>query len=278
MLKDEDFILSNGVKIPKIAFGTWQIPDGDVAYNSTLAAIKMGYRHIDTARAYENEKSIGRAIKDSKVKREDLFITTKLPADSKGYDITIQKFNESLANLGLDYIDLYLIHAPWPWSNVGADCRRENIECWKAMIDLYNKGLIRAIGVSNFRVDDLENLIRATNFKPHANQIRFFVGNTQNEIYNYCQKNNILIMAYSPLATGNLLSDKTVNDIAKKYNTTPAKILLRYCVEKNTLPLPKSTHEERIKSNLEVDFTLKEEDIKLLDQVRNPELDRPLRS
>lgn len=278
MIKDEFYLLSNGVKIPKIAFGTWQIAKGDEAYNSVLSAIKLGYRHIDTALAYENEESVGKAIKDSKIAREDIFITTKLPAQIKGYKEAKEAFYKSLNNLDCGYIDLYLIHAPWPWNNIGADCEKENIESWKAMIELYNEGLIKAIGVSNFRPEHIKPLIDATKFAPHANQIRFFIGNTQKEVYDYCKDNNILIEAYSPLATGKVLSNEAIIEMANKYNVTPAKIAIRYCLQKNTLPLPKSTHEERIKANLDIDFELSEEDIKILDNIHNPDLDRPFRS
>ena len=278
MIKDECYVLSNGVKIPKIAFGTWQVKPGDEAYNSVSMALKLGYKHIDTALAYENEESVGKAIKDSKIKREELFITTKLPSHIKTYEGAKEAFMTSLKYLDCGYIDLYLIHAPWPWSNVGEDCTKGNIEAWKAMIDLYNEGLIKAIGVSNFRPEHIKPLIEATGFVPHADQIRFFIGNTQDEVYNYCKENNILVEAYSPLATGKVLNNPEIVKIAEKYNVTPAKIAIRYCLEKGTLPLPKSTHEERIKANLEIDFKLNKEDIKTLDKVHNPELDRPLRS
>ncbi len=278
MIKDEYYTLSNGVKIPKIAFGTWQIVPGEDAYNSTIMALKAGYKHIDTALAYQNEESIGQAIKDFKIKREDLFITTKLPAQIKGYKETKEAFYTSLKNLGCSYIDLYLIHAPWPWDNIGQDCTEGNIESWKAMIELYNEGLIKAIGVSNFKPKDIIPLIEATGFIPHANQIRFFIGNTQNDVYEYCKKNNILIEAYSPLATGRLLENETLIEVANKYHVTPSKIALRYCLEKGTLPLPKSIHEARIKDNLNVDFNLDPKDIELLDKIHNSDLDKPLRS
>ncbi len=278
MIKDECYVLSNGVKIPKIAFGTWQVKPGDEAYNSVAMALKLGYKHIDTALAYENEESVGKAIKDSKIKREELFITTKLPSHIKGYNETKEAFMTSLKNLDCGYLDLYLIHAPWPWSNVGQDCTEGNIESWKAMIDLYNEGLIKSIGVSNFRPEHIKPLIDATGFVPHADQIRFFIGNTQDEVYNYCKENNILVEAYSPLATGNILNAPEIVKIAEKYNVTPAKIAIRYCLEKGTLPLPKSTHEERIKANLEIDFKLAKEDLAILDKVHNAELDRKFRS
>lgn len=277
MIKDEFFVLNNGVKIPKVAFGTWQISLDD-AYESTMLALKAGYRHIDTALAYENETEIGRALKESGIKREDIFVTTKLPAQIKGYDEALEAFDISLKNLGLDYIDLYLIHAPWPWSNIGQDCTKENIESWKAMIKLYNEGKIRSIGVSNFRPENIKPLIDATGFVPQANQIRYFIGNTQKEVVDYCNENNILIEAYSPLATSKLLTDEGVISMAKKYNVTPAQLALRYCVDNNTLPIPKSTHEERIKANLDIDFKISKEDMEALDKFHNVDLDRPLRS
>lgn len=277
MIKDEFYVLSNGVKIPKIAFGTWQVAPED-AYQSTTMALNAGYRHIDTALAYGNEKEIGAAIKDSKIKREEIFVTTKLPAQIKGYNETLAAFNESITNLGLDYLDLYLIHAPWPWSNVGQDCTKENIECWKAMIKLYNEGKIKAIGVSNFRPENIKPLIEATGVVPMANQIRYFIGNIQKEVVDYCKENNILIEAYSPLATSKLLSDEGVIKMAKKYNVTPAQLALRYCLDTNTLPLPKSTHEERIKANLDLNFTIEKSDIEVLNKFHNVELDKPLRS
>lgn len=273
----KNYILYNGVEIPSIGFGTWQISKED-AYDATLMALKAGYRHIDTALAYDNESAIGKAIRDSGIDRNDIFVVTKLPAFMKGYNETISAFNQSLKNLRLEYIDLYLIHAPWPWDNVGKDCTKENIECWKAMIELYNKGKIRAIGVSNFHKEDIIPLVRATNFKPMVNQIRYFLGNTQPSIVEYCQANDILIEAYSPLATGKILENADLNKVAKKYNVSPAKICLRYCLEKGTLPIPKSTHEERIIANLDLDFKLDLEDIKILDNIHDESLDRPYRS
>ena len=272
-----NFTLSNGVVIPAIGFGTWQI-DAKDAYQATLNAIKLGYRHIDTAYAYQNEKEVGQAIRDCGLKREEIFVTTKLPSHIKSYDGALDYFNQSLTNLGLDYIDLYLIHAPWPWSNIGENCTLGNIEAWKAMIKLYNEGKVRSIGVSNFLESDIKPLIDATGFVPHANQIRFFIGNIQKPLLDYCQKNNILVEAYSPLATGNLLDDETIRSVAKKYNVLPSQIAIRYCLEKNTLPLPKSTNIERQKLNLAVDFKISDEDMKILDSVHNKDLDRPLRS
>lgn len=277
MVKDLDYKLYNGVTIPAVGFGTWQSKPED-AYTAVIAAIKAGYRHIDTALVYENEEAVGKAIKDSGVKREDIFITTKLPADKKGYDVAMECFNTSCKNLGVDYIDLYLIHAPWPWSNVGMDCKEGNIASWKALIDLYNAGKIRAIGVSNFLQTDIEPLIEATGVKPMANQIRYFLGNTQPKLTEYCQKNDILIEAYSPLATGKILENPILLEVANKYNVSPAKICLRYCLDKKTLPLPKSVHEDRIIANIDLNFELSKEDILKLETIHDESLDRPLRS
>ncbi len=278
MIKDEDYKLYNGVLMPKVGFGTWQAQDGPDTYNSVKWAIEAGYRNIDTALVYKNEISVGKAIKDSSIKREDIFVTTKCPADIKTYDGAMEAFNTSLKNLGLDYVDLYLIHAPWPWSNVGGDYTSGNIEVWKAFIDLYNKKLIRAIGVSNFHPEDIDAIWNATGVKPMVNQIRYFLGNTQPKITSYCMKNDILVSAYSPLATGNILKNETLLEIANKYNKTPAQVCLRYCIEKGTEPLPKSIHENRIYENIDLDFKMDEKDVEVLDTIHDESLDRPLRS
>lgn len=267
MVKDEFLILSNGVKIPSIGFGTWQIHNGEEAYNATLMALRLGYRHIDTAFAYENEESIGKAIKDSNLKREEIFITSKVPSHIKTYQETIEHFNASIKALGVSYLDLYLIHGPWPWTDVGGDYESGNVEVWKAFIDLYNKKLIRSIGVSNFLVRHMENLVKYTNFYPMVNQIRYFVGNTQDEIVKYCNEHNILVEAYSPLATGELVNHEQLKELSKKYNKSIPQICIRYCLQNNTLPLPKSVSEGHIKDNIDVDFELEKEDMEYLDSL-----------
>ena len=267
MIKQTSFKLYNGVEIPAIGFGTWQVKDGDEAYDSVRWAIEAGYRHIDTAYAYGNEESVGRAIRDSGIAREDIFITTKLPSHIKTYEGAKAHFEESRAALGFDFIDLYLIHAPWPWSNIGEDCTEGNIEAWRAMIDIYNEGKVRAIGVSNFAVKDIEALIAATGVKPTVNQIRYFIGNRQDAITDYCQANGILIEAYSPLATGEIAAHEKLAPIANKYGVSIPQLCIRYCIEKNTLPLPKSVHKERIITNIDVDFRIEKEDIDYLDSI-----------
>lgn len=278
MIKDTVFTLRNGVKIPAIGFGTWQVAPGDETYNAVLAALRAGYRHIDTAFTYENEESVGRAIRDSGISRDEIFITTKLPADKKTYSEAKEYFEMSLSSLGVDFIDLYLIHAPWPWSNVGQRCDEGNVEAWKAMIDLYNEGKIRAIGVSNFHRSDIENLIEKTGFKPMVNQIRYFIGNTQPHISDYCMEEGILVEAYSPLATGALVADDHLQSLSEKYGKSVPKICLRYCIEKGTLPIPKSTNPSRIKDNLDVDFVMEKEDIAYLDSLYHIGPTREMRS
>ena len=267
MIKETFFELYNGVKIPAVGFGTWQVKDGDEAYDSTLMALNAGYRHIDTAHAYGNEASVGKAIRDSGIKREDIFVTTKLPSHIKTYEGAKVYFAESLTSLGLDYLDLYLIHAPWPWSNIGEECTEGNVEAWRAMVELYNEGKVRAIGVSNFAVKDITPLIDATGVKPMVNQIRYFIGNRQDAITDYCQANGILVQAYSPLATGEITTNEKLRPIAEKYGVSIPRLCIRYCLEKNTLPLPKSVHKERIEANIDLDFHIEKEDIEYLDSI-----------
>lgn len=277
MIITDTYTLSNGVKIPKVGFGTWQTKSGEEAYNSVRWALEAGYRHIDTAYAYGNEASVGKAIADSGIARKDIFIVTKLPAEIKTYEGALHHFESSLKALDTAYIDLYLIHAPWPWSDVGKDCTEGNIEVWKAFCDLYESGKVKSIGVSNFHPENIEPLINATGVKPMVNQIRYFVGNTQDKICEYCDRQNILIEAYSPLATGELLENGTLDALAAKYGKSVAKICLRYCLQKGTLPLPKSTHKERIFDNTDLDFEISKEDMAYLDSLHHIASTRKLR-
>ena len=278
MIKNSSFILKNNVEIPAIGIGTWQVAPGEEAYNTVKSALLAGYRHVDTANTYGNEASVGEAIRDSRIPREEIFITTKLPSDIKTYDGARASFFESLENLGVEYIDLYLIHAPWPWSAVGTNCDEGNTSAWRAMIDLYNEGKIRAIGVSNFHPADIENLIKTTGFSPMVNQIRYFIGNTQQHITDYCQERGILVEAYSPLATGALVNDEHMSHLAEKYGKSIAKICIRYCIEKGTLPIPKSTNPTRMAENLDVDFKMDAEDVSYLDSLYHIGPTRELRS
>ncbi|MGT2425798.1 aldo/keto reductase [Amnibacterium kyonggiense] len=265
----DTFTIAGDVRIPKVAFGTWQIPDGSEAYDAVRVALDAGYRHIDTALAYGNEESVGRAVRDSGVDRDTIFITTKLPAEIKTADGARQAFERSQSGLDLGVVDLYLIHAPWPWNAIGSDHRAGNIEVWKVFEELYSSGRARSIGVSNFDVDDLESLTASTDVVPHANQIRWFVGNTQDETTAWCQQHGVLVEGYSPLATGELLEGGKLDAIAKRVGRTPAQVALRYLLEKDVLPLPKSVTPQRIRENADLDFTLDQDAIAELDAIRD---------
>jgi diketogulonate reductase-like aldo/keto reductase len=265
-MKTTDFFtLANGVKIPAIGFGTWQIPNGKETYNSVAAALMSGYRHIDTAQAYGNEESVGKAIRNSGIPREEIFVTSKLPAEIKSYERAKRHASLTMKNIGLDYIDLYLIHAPWPWNEIGADYTKENIEVWKAMEEFYDSGKTRSVGISNFNIRDIDAIMANSRIKPMANQIKLHIGHSQEEITKHCRKNYIVIEGYSPLATGRILSNRNIADIAAKYHRSVAQLSIRYVLQKGAIPLPKSTHQEYIKHNLNIDFEISEEDMKYFD-------------
>jgi len=266
-LLTETYTLYNGVKIPKIGFGTWQISNA-AAYDAVSTALETGYRHIDTARAYGNEENVGIAITDSKLKREEVFVTSKLPAEIKGYKVAQTSFEKTLHNLDFEYLDLFLIHAPWPWNEKGRDCTEGNIASWKAMEKLYKEGKIRSIGVSNFSIKDITAILDNCEIVPMVNQIRLFIGHMQEELTEFCRKHNILVEAYSPFATGRILNSREILEIAKKYKVSVAQICLRYLLQKELLPLPKSTHAKRIAENSEVEFIISEADMKTLDAVK----------
>ncbi|TCL88399.1 diketogulonate reductase-like aldo/keto reductase [Curtobacterium sp. PhB142] len=265
----DTFTLSNGLHIPKIGFGTWQIPSGDDAYAATTTALDAGYRHIDTALAYGNEASVGQAIRDSGVPRDEVFVTTKLPAEIKTADGAREAFETSSRNLDVGVIDLYLVHAPWPWDAIGSDHRDGNVEVWKVLEEVYDAGRTRSIGVSNFAVADLEDLLGRTDVVPHANQIRWFIGNTQDETTAFDREHDILTEGYSPLATGGLLENTQIAEIAAKYDKSVAQVAIRYLLEKDVLPLPKSTTPSRIAANADVDFVLSADDVAALEDTTN---------
>ena len=259
--------LVNGVGIPQLGFGTWQIPNGSTAYDSVTCALKNGYRHIDTANAYGNEESVGKAVRDFGMPREKIFVTSKLPSHIKAYDAALKSFEETMKNLNMEYLDLYLIHAPWPWDNMGMDCAKGNIAAWKAMEKLYKDGRIRAIGVSNFAPENLKPLLAECETVPMVNQISFQIGHRQEETTEFCRPLGMLIEAYSPLATGRTLQNATVREMSERYGVTPAQLCINYCIAKDTVPLPKSTTESRIIENTKLDFTISEADMQILDRV-----------
>ncbi len=272
-MKMEHYMLNNSVKIPKLGFGTWQIPAGEEAYEATMEALKAGYRHIDTAAAYRNEASIGKAIHDSGIPRDQLFVTSKLAADKKGYDVAREEFQATLERLGFDYLDLYLIHWPKPWGveGDGYEYNDQNVDTWKAFIDLQKEGKIRAIGVSNFKTGHLEPLLEKTDVVPQVNQIFLAPGHLQPETISFCEERNILLEAYSPLGTGKVFEVDELKKIAKRYDKTVSQLAIRWSLQKGFLPLPKSATKSHIKENLDVfDFAISESDINKIDDVTLP--------
>ena len=262
------FTLANGVQIPSIGFGTWQIPSGEVAYNSVREALKAGYLHVDTAQAYGNEADVGRAVLDSGIPRSEIFVTSKLPAEIKSYEKAVRRAEFTMKKIGLDYIDLYLIHAPWPWTEIGADYTKENIEVWKAMEEFYESGKTRSIGISNFNVKDTEAILDTCRVRPMVNQIKMHIGHRLEEIADFCHKNDILVEGYSPLATGKILMNSEIARIAAKHGKSVAQISIRYVLQKGVLPLPKSVHPEYIRQNIDINFEIPDADISLLDALK----------
>ncbi|MDR2160153.1 MAG: aldo/keto reductase [Treponema sp.] len=256
--------LGNGVEIPCVGFGTWQTPDGAVAVSSVKAAIEAGYRHIDTAAAYGNEESVGAAIRQSGVPRKELFITTKLWNDDHGYESTLRAFDLSMKKLGLDYLDLYLIHWPNP-VKFRKNWAEANAGTWKAFEELYGAGKIRAIGISNFHGRHIDALLKTASVAPMVNQIRLCPGDTQDAVVDYCRGKDILLEAYSPLGVGEIFKSPEMRVFAEKYQRSIAQICIRWSLQRGYLPLPKSVTPQRILENTGVfDFELIPEDVKAI--------------
>ena len=256
--------LNNGVKIPCIGFGTWQTPNSDEGVNSVLCALRTGYTHIDTAEGYDNEESVGLAVKKSGIPREKLFITSKLWNDLHGYENTLAAFEQTLKKLDTDYLDLFLIH--WPNPLKFRDCWQEaNAGTWRAFEELYEAKKIRAIGLSNFRPHHIDELMKTAKIAPMVNQIRLCPGDTQDELVAYCRERGILLEAYSPLGTGKIFAVPEMQQLAEKYGRSVAQICIRWSLQRGYLPLPKSVTPDRIKENAKVfDFELSEEDVEII--------------
>ena len=246
------YTLNNGVSIPVLGFGTWKAENGEVAYQAVLEALKTGYRHIDTAAVYKNEESVGRAIRDSGIPRQEIFVTTKLWNTNHSYEEARQAFEQSMEKLGLDYLDLYLIHWPNPKPLRENDAwKTRNAEVWRAMEDLYQEGKIRAIGVSNFLPKHLNALLKTARIVPAVNQVRLAPGVYQEEVVAYCKEKGILLEAWGPFGQGELFDKKGVQEIAAKHGKSVAQISLAWSLAEEFLPLPKSVTASRIQSNLD---------------------------
>ena len=258
----KEFVLHNGVKAPALAYGTWLIKNENAA-NCVKMALDAGYRHIDTAQAYGNEKGVGEGIRLSGLKREEIFITSKVKAEIKSYKKAKQSIEDSLKRLGVDYIDLMLIHCPQPWALFRSPFRyfKQNREVWRALEEAYKEGKLRAIGVSNFLVDDLENIINNCEIKPMANQILLHIGETPVDVIKYCQENDIVVEAYSPIAHGRALKNDAIAEMAKKYNVSIPQLCIKYTLQLDTISIPKASSKEHIEDNMKLDFEISEEDM-----------------
>jgi diketogulonate reductase-like aldo/keto reductase len=265
---NETYKLSNGVEMPLLGLGTWLLDDEQAA-QAVRDAVSNGYRHIDTAQAYMNEAGIGEGIRSSGVEREELFITTKVAAEAKTYEEVTESIDESLTKMGLDYIDLLIIHSPQPWTEFREENRyfEENKEAWKAMEDAYKAGKVKAIGLSNFLQDDIENILSSCEIKPMVNQILAHVSNTPLDLIEFCQKNDILVEAYSPIAHGAVLDNKEVKVIADKYGVSVAQLCLRYDIQLGLAVIPKTANPDHMRINTELDFVISDADMEILKNV-----------
>ena len=271
MIFEETFTLNNGVKIPKLALGTWEIPDNEVAA-PVKNALKMGYRHIDTAQAYHNEKGVGQGIKDSGISRDQIFVNSKVEAEIKNYQEAKKSIDETLTRMDLDYLDMMIIHNPQPWKEVNQSDDRHfegNLETWRALTDAMKEGKLRAIGVSSFQPKDLQNLFDNSDVKPMVNQILCHIGATPKKLISFCQEHDIVVESFSPVAHGEALTNNTIKSMAEKYQVSVAQLCIRYDWQLNTVVLPKSVNPEHMKQNSELNFEISDVDMKTLEDIHN---------
>lgn len=265
--------LNNGVQIPQLGLGTWFIDDADAA-EAVRAAAEIGYRHFDTAQAYGNERGVGEGIRTCGLKRDELFVVSKVAAEHKTYDSAKQSIDETLLKTGLDYLDMMIIHSPQPSVKVNQSDDRYvegNREAWRALEDAYNDGKLKAIGVSNFQVGDIESLVETAKIKPMVNQILLHISNTPSELVNYCKANGIVVEAYSPIAHGEILNQPEIKAMAEKYGVSVPQLCIRYTLQLGTVSLPKTADPEHMKTNAQVDFEISAEDMKTLENFKKIE-------
>lgn len=270
MIFDKVLNLSNGVEIPQLAFGTWKIPDNE-ASTAVENALAIGYRHIDTAQAYHNEGGVGEGIRKSGVKREQIFVNSKVEAEIKDYANAKKSIDETLLRMKLDYLDMMIIHNPQPWIEVNQSDDRHfegNLEAWRALEEAMKAGKLRAIGVSSFQPEDLNNLIANSDVKPMVNQILCHIGATPKPLIDFCQQNGIVVESFSPVAHGEALNNEVIKKMAAKYQVSVAQLCIRYDWQLNTVVLPKSTNPVHMKENSELNFVINDEDMKTLEAVK----------
>lgn len=265
---EDSYTLSNGVTIPKLGLGTWFIDD-DKAAQAVFDAVGIGYRHIDTAQAYENERGIGEGVRKCGIPRNDLFITSKLAAEAKSYDGAVKAIDESLIKMGLEYIDLMLIHSPQPWADYrGGDYSAGNREAWRALEDAYKEGKLRSIGISNFRQGDIDNILSGCTIKPMVNQLLVHIGNTPAQLLSYSENAGMVVEAYSPIAHGKILEVPVIAGMAKKYGVSVPQLCIRYTIQLGCVSLPKTADPKHMKDNAGVDFTIEDADMDALKNVK----------
>ncbi|MDO4530464.1 MAG: aldo/keto reductase [Bacillota bacterium] len=256
MISETGFVLENGVELPFTGFGTYKIQQKEII----LSALEAGYRHLDTASVYQNEKIIGEALRECTIHRRELFLTSKVWKTELGYDSTLHSFEASLAALGVPYLDLFLIH--WPQASPDADWKPALTETWRALERLYEEGAVRAIGVSNHLPHHLLHILKNCNTRPMVNQIEFHPGYTQSATAQFCLNQGIQAEAWSPLGRAALLDAPLLLELAEKYGKTPAQICLRFALQQNVLPLPKASSPQRMRENLDIlDFEIELEDM-----------------
>ncbi|MBE6466642.1 aldo/keto reductase [Denitrobacterium detoxificans] len=266
MILEETYTLNNGVAIPKLALGTWLIDDAQVG-DAVRSAVKIGYRHIDTAQAYANERGVGEAVRSCGVAREDLFVVSKVAAEHKTYQEAAAGIDRTLATMGLDYLDMMIIHSPQPWVEVNQSSDRHfqgNVEAYRALEDALSAGKLRAIGVSNFLVDDLQNILDSCSVVPAVNQVLAHVGNVPVEVAQFCADHGIAVEAYSPIAHGEAGRIEGIADMAAKYGVSVAQLCIRYVLQLGMIALPKTANPARMKENASVDFQISDEDMAVL--------------
>ena len=266
MILEEKIVLANGVEIPRLGLGTWFIQDEQAA-EMVREAARMGYRLIDTAQAYGNEAGIGEGIRTCGVEREKMFVGSKIAAEHKSYETAIQSIDETLRKMRLDYLDLMLIHSPQPWKDVNQSENRyfeENKNVWRALEDAYKAGKVRAIGVSNFLEEDIDNLWGSAEIKPMVNQVLCHISNTPLDLIRYGQAKGIVMEAYSPVAHGEALKNVQIQGMAEKYGVSVPQLCIRYDIQLGMIALPKTVNPDHMKANGDIDFDISDEDMKVL--------------
>ena len=265
MILNETYTLANGMTIPKLGLGTWFIDD-DKAAQAVREAVKLGYRLIDTAQAYGNERGVGEGVRTCGLPREQLFVASKVAAELKDYDSAAKSIDETLEKMGLDYLDQIIIHSPQPWTEFRVEKRyfEENRAVWRALEDAQAAGKVKVIGVSNFLRDDLENLLSDCRVRPMVNQILLHISNTDKALVDYCKEQNIQVEAYSPIAHGEALKNPAIAAMAQKYGVTAAQLCIRYVIQLGTVALPKTADPAHMKDNAAVDFVISAADMDAL--------------